>query len=128
MNRDKLREYFRVTGLMDGVVKMVEMAETQMMPYLKADVAPHDADEIDRQVQRYNGLLKNQINALEEKFIEIYSEFYTEEDVDALLAFYNTPVAKKMREITPQLTERCMAVSNEFNQGLLRQLTNIAVA
>ncbi len=128
MNRDKMTEYFKVTGIMNSVMQLVDTMRVQLMPMFRASVGPENEAELETMMQRYQGLLKVQVDALEEKFVNIYAEFLSEEDVEALLVFHNSPVSKKMREISPQLTERCMVASEEFNQNLLRQLSGLALA
>src|SRR6478609_8903560 len=46
--------------------------------------------------------------ALYDKMTKIYMEMYTKEDVKAILAFYETPVGKKMASKSSELVEKCM--------------------
>ena len=49
--------------------------------------------------------------ALEPDFVKLYSDAYTEDEIDGILAFYRTPVGRKMLAKTPALTEQSIAVS-----------------
>ncbi|SDL09783.1 hypothetical protein SAMN04488034_102277 [Salinimicrobium catena] len=52
------------------------------------------------------------------RLAKIYTEKFTEEELDQILAFYNTPVGKKMRDITPELTKRGMEIGQEWGMQL----------
>ncbi len=48
----------------------------------------------------------------------VYTEEFTEAELDKILAFYNTPVGEKMRAITPQLTKKGMEIGQQWGQEL----------
>ena len=49
--------------------------------------------------------------ALEPDFIKLYSNAYSEEEIDGILAFYRTPVGRTMLAKMPELTEQTIALS-----------------
>lgn len=56
---------------------------------------------------------------LYDKIAKIYMETYTKEDVKAMLAFYATPVGKKMSEKAGEITQKTMVVAQEWaGEGL----------
>lgn len=57
-------------------------------------------------------------NGLYKKMAKIYTESFTEEEIDKILAFYNTPVGKKMVEITPELTKKGMEIGQAWGMDL----------
>jgi uncharacterized protein len=50
--------------------------------------------------------------------IPVYDKYYTEEDVDQMIAFYKTPVGKKLIEVLPKISQESMAVGQEWGKGL----------
>ncbi|MGB7785624.1 MAG: DUF2059 domain-containing protein [Salinimicrobium sp.] len=52
------------------------------------------------------------------RFAEVYMENFTEAEIDKILAFYNTPVGKKMVAITPELTKKGMEIGQQWGQEL----------
>ncbi len=48
----------------------------------------------------------------------VYTEEFTEAELDQILAFYNTPVGEKMRAITPELTKKGMEIGQQWGQEL----------
>jgi uncharacterized protein len=57
--------------------------------------------------------------ALEPDFVKLYSDAYTEEEIDGILAFYGSPVGRAMLAKAPQLTEQSIAISQ-------RRMTELA--
>ncbi len=49
--------------------------------------------------------------ALEPDILKLYSDAYSEEEIDGILAFYRTPVGRTMLAKTPQLTDQSIAIS-----------------
>jgi hypothetical protein len=49
--------------------------------------------------------------ALEPDFVKLYSDAYTEEELDGILAFYRSPVGRAMLAKAPELTEQSIAIS-----------------
>ena len=49
--------------------------------------------------------------ALEPDFVKLYSDAYTEDEIDGILAFYRTPLGRTMLAKNPALTEQSIAIS-----------------
>ncbi|UJH91261.1 DUF2059 domain-containing protein [Antarcticibacterium sp. 1MA-6-2] len=62
--------------------------------------------------------LKASMVDLYDKLAVVYMESYTEEDVDAILAFYETPVGKKMISETPEITKKSMQIGQMWGMQL----------
>lgn len=58
------------------------------------------------------------LESLYGQMAQIYTEEFTEAEIDQILAFYHTPVGKKMRDITPELTRKGMEVGQQWGQEL----------
>ncbi len=58
------------------------------------------------------------LESLYGQMAQIYTEEFTEAEIDQILAFYNTPVGQKMREITPELTRKGMEIGQQWGQEL----------
>lgn len=62
--------------------------------------------------------IKASMDELYDKLTVVYMETYTEEDIDAILAFYNSPVGKKMVAKTPELTQKSMQIGQQWGMKL----------
>ena len=49
---------------------------------------------------------------------KIYMELYTTEDIKGMIAFYESPVGRKMNEKAGELIQKTMQVGQEWGQGL----------
>lgn len=56
--------------------------------------------------------------SLYDKLTKVYMEAYTKEDVKAILAFYDSPIGKKMVEKEAVLTEKSQKSLKEWGEGL----------
>lgn len=56
--------------------------------------------------------------ALYDNMAKIFMETYTKEDIKAMIAFYNTPVGKKMTEKSGEMAEKNMAAAQQWTQSL----------
>ena len=122
MLREKLKRFIEVSGVVSNMAEVSEAANAYMIEQLKGSHSPQEIEEIKELNEKYRLLVQGRLDDFQEKFINLYAEFYTEEDVDALLAFHNSSVAKKQREVSSQLLARAIEISSDFNKELLKQL------
>ena len=122
MLREKLKQFIEVSGVVSNMAEVSEAANAYMLEQLKGSHSPEQIEEIRELNEKYKLLVQGRLDEFQEKFINLYAEFYTEEDVDALLAFHNSAVAKKQREVSNQLLARAIEISSDFNKELLKQL------
>ncbi|MFA9195800.1 DUF2059 domain-containing protein [Flavobacterium sp. FBOR7N2.3] len=63
---------------------------------------------------------KNEVKAedLEKMIIPIYDKHYTESDIDQLIAFYNSPIGKKMISTMPQVIQESMVVGQAWGKQI----------
>lgn len=52
------------------------------------------------------------------KMAAVYTESFTEEELDKILAFYATPVGEKMVAVTPELTKKGMEIGQAWGMEL----------
>ncbi|MCF6404941.1 DUF2059 domain-containing protein [Chitinophaga filiformis] len=50
--------------------------------------------------------------------IPVYAKYYTEEDLDQVIAFYKTPAGRKVIAVTPQIVQESMVLGREWGQKL----------
>ncbi len=122
MLRDKLREYLKVCGAVNSMSEVIEAANNFMLEQLNGEHSEEEIAEIKSLNDKYMLLVQGRLDEFQEKFVDLYAEYYTEEDVDALLAFHHSPIAQKQREVSSKLLPRAIEISSDFNKELLRQL------
>lgn len=50
--------------------------------------------------------------------VPVYAKYYTEEDLDQVIAFYKTPAGRKVIAVTPQIVQESMQLGREWGQKL----------
>jgi hypothetical protein len=58
------------------------------------------------------------IPSLHNKMAKIYMEVYTPEDIKGMIAFYESPIGKKMNEKAGELGQKTMQAGQEWGQEL----------
>lgn len=59
-------------------------------------------------------------------YIRIYSETFTEEEIDGILGFYRSPAGQAMLEKMPQLMQKSMAVSQQLMGDVMPEIQRMA--
>jgi hypothetical protein len=54
--------------------------------------------------------------------IPIYEKYYTEEDIDQLISFYNTPIGKKMIATAPLIMQESMTVGQNWGMQIAEKI------
>ncbi|OYX82369.1 MAG: hypothetical protein B7Y83_15010 [Flavobacteriales bacterium 32-34-25] len=54
--------------------------------------------------------------------IPIYDKHYTESDIDQLIAFYNSPIGKKMISTMPQVIQESMVVGQTWGKQIIEKI------
>ena len=64
--------------------------------------------------------------SLYDKLAVIYMEEYSKEDIKAMIAFYESPVGKKINEKSGVILEKSQAAGQEWGQGLQTMMMKYA--
>lgn len=54
--------------------------------------------------------------------IPVYAKYYTEDDIDQIIIFYNSPVGKKMIENTPLILQESMVTGKNWSQQISEKI------
>lgn len=58
------------------------------------------------------------IEEIEELIIPVYEKYYTDEDINNLIAFYKTPTGVKVIQTMPQVLQESMSIGNKWGAQL----------
>lgn len=89
------------------------------------NLSKEDSKEMTAEIENLTfGILKERLSwdKLKPKFIELYAETFTEEEVSGMVAFYQSPAGKASIEKMPKLMGRSMAVTNEMMKDVIPDL------
>ncbi len=62
------------------------------------------------------------VNEFIEMIIPIYDKHFTHEEIKQLIAFYESPIGKKMIKVQPQLMMDSMAAGEEWGKKLIKRV------
>lgn len=89
----------------DGAMKVAKPQFLSTIPERNKEIFSKEFDE--------------SIPSLHEKMAKIYMEIYTHQDIKGMIAFYESPVGKKMNEKSGELLQKFMQTGQEWAQELL---------
>jgi hypothetical protein len=63
----------------------------------------------EEQKEYYNALFN--VDEILERMIPVYDKYYTEQEVRAIIEFYQGPIGKKSLEVTPKIMQEAIGVT-----------------
>lgn len=96
-------------------IKLIELTAGQQFEIMTeplVNMVPEENQEA------FKKELAESTQGLYKKMAAVYTESFTEEELDKILAFYNTPVGEKMVAITPELTKKGMEIGQAWGMEL----------
>lgn len=113
--------------------KLIDPMMNQVQAMIQQQVDQMNlADDAKPVVKKYNdkiiALMKKELawDKMKTDLIDIYINVYTEEEINAIVAFYKTPVGRKMLEKMPELLQQTMAVTQSQVQRIIPDLQAIS--
>ena len=104
-----------MTQLQQKAMNLIEMTSGQQFEVMLDPVLQMVPEENRKAFKKeVEASLKN----LYLQIAQVYTEEFTEAEIDKILAFYNTPVGKKMRDFTPEVTKKAMEIGQQWGQEL----------
>jgi uncharacterized protein len=96
--------------LMNNMMEQVSTTSRQMFG---ANIKPEDQAKIDEFQKQVFQLIQSQLGwkALEPEYVTIYANNFTDEQLDAILAFYKSPTGIALVEKLPTLTAQGMQLA-----------------
>lgn len=58
------------------------------------------------------------LNQLVEQLIPVYQKHYTSAELEQLIAFYDTPIGRKMLEVAPMVSAESIQIGREWGRQL----------
>lgn len=97
---------------LSGAKTNFDMAIDQMLDLQKMQFSDALSDEFFEEFQKE--AKKDGFSKIVDKLIPIYMEHHTEEEIDGMIAFYESEIGKKMVEKTPLIMQEAMQVGQAW--------------
>lgn len=107
---------------MTGVLKLGQTLSQMMVAQLAEAVRAANPGIPDKLMQalpeEVNAVLVENTPAFVAMAVRVYDKYYTAADVKALIAFYSTPIGRKVIAVTPSLSQESMQIGMQWGQSL----------
>jgi|SRR3989344_7001980 len=110
----KVRQFLEVSDLVEQMKKIVQ----QICEGMKADFEKHSDDLGATTTEVFNKLYNFIAAKMDDLILSLYKDFYTDEELDELIIVHSSSIFQKMRERTPEITNRLVSFLNE-NQEVI---------
>ena len=123
---DRLLEVTRAREMLDATLPQIEASQQQMLAQMTAG---RELDAAQR--QRIDALLASSSSAVRKAlswenlapvYRDIYRQTFTGEDIDAIIAFYESPAGQRMLEKMPALMQNTMTAMQRLIVPMLQQM------
>ena len=113
-------EVVKLMRLMDTDDMMLQMMEIG----LNAERTQWEAEFPDFPVKEYIERVQQRvdIDSLLYHLVPLYSRYYTREEIAGLIAFYETPLGRKLVKDLPQITQEMLAASQAWIERLVEEM------
>jgi hypothetical protein len=124
----KVDEILRLTKTDQIMQQMMTQMKTMSLQQLDKNLPPEKRAEAARNQQKVFDLLSEKLSweKLKPAFIQIYSEVYTGEELDGILAFFRSPAGQAMVAKTPQLMSKSMALMQKLMADIQPEIEKLA--
>ena len=123
---DRLLQVMRARETVDGLLPQLEASQRQMIDQLTAGEPVDDARRarMDAVLARTNQRVRESLawENMAPVYRDIYRSTFSGEDIDAMLAFYESPAGQRLLDKMPLLMQNTMAAVQRMVVPLLQQL------
>ena len=124
----KLFDLLQITKTMDAVIKAtkqqsMELAE-QMLREKMPDISPAQKKQFEEMIDEVmqTALGPAAMKEMLEATIPVYQKHLTKADLDAMIAFYSSPVGQKILQEQPAMVQESMEASAGIQQRIARSM------
>jgi len=101
-----------------GSIKLADQMITAMIPQYKK-LVPSIPDVFwDKLIEKIN------MDDFLYLCVPVYSKYYTHDEIKQLINFYESPLGKKMIEVTPLLSQETMLIGGKWGEKLALDIVN----
>jgi len=117
--------------------KLLELANTKamfnqtistMMSLIQKSLLQSNPDDPKAQMfsnliaQQLRGDMASQYNELVNQLVPIYDKYYTKDDIEQIIQFYQTPIGQKLLKVTPDLSRETQTIGFQWGTKIGRDV------
>lgn len=114
---EKAKDIRKLMDLSGAGINGVQVMETMLIQFKQS--VPGVPDEF------WEGVKKEvSVEALVELIVPVYEKHFTHQEVKQLIAFYETPVGKKLSATLPVVTQEAMEAGGKWGEEIAEKVLN----
>jgi len=120
--RSDIEQLIEMTGAINIGKQMSEVFGAQLWEAVKAarpDVPPTLFDVLQQEV---NGVIDRRLPELSALIIPVYHKHFTHAEIKDLIAFYKSPLGRKMIQVMPVLVQESISVGQQWGQSIAPEI------
>ena len=127
---NQLLQLTKVDRQMDSVLAQMEGAMKASLQRLTKG-RPLSAEEqatLDQQQAKMSAILKEELSwdKVKDQYVRAYREMFSQEEIDGLIAFYQTPAGQSLVSKQPELAKRTMAILQQRMAPVMQRIQKIS--
>ena len=124
---EKLLLLTKVDQLMNQMYDQIKPMVLQQ--FRQMNLTKDQSQIIDKYMGKMFDVMKSEMSwdKIKDDFIQIYESVYSEEEIQDLIKFYQTPTGQKLIEKTPIVIQQSMAINQKYVMNIMPQIQEIAM-
>jgi hypothetical protein len=106
----------------DQMLKMMEPMMKGMVAQMDKDMSAEQRAKVGEMQGKMMALIAVRLSKAKPALVKVYTDTYTEEEIDGILAFYKSPVGKAFLQKMPEVMQRSMPVMMQLMGDLQPEL------
>jgi hypothetical protein len=123
----KIERLLDVTNGQATMNQVFEQMKAAMAPAIPANATPEQRAKAQELQSKILDLMKNQMSweKVRPAYVKAYSETFSEEEINGILAFYESPAGRAMQAKMPMLISKVMALAQAQASELMPEIQRI---
>jgi len=124
---ERLMELSDADAMMDNTYQQMNTMMKNMAGNL--GIQPDEQHLYDEFNDRMTNLLKEEVNwaSMKPQMVDIYQRNFTQQEIDDIIAFYETETGQALLEKMPTVMQESMMVSQQAVQAIMPEIQQIAI-
>jgi uncharacterized protein len=123
----KIERLLDVTNGQATMNQVFEQMKTAMAPAIPANATPEQRAKAQELQSKILDLMKSQMSweKVRPAYVKAYSETFSEEEINGILAFYESPAGRAMQAKMPMFISKVMALAQAQASELMPEIQRI---
>ena len=127
---NQLLQLTKVDKQMDSVLAQMEggMKASMQQATKGKQLSADEQAVLDRQQAKMTGIMKEELSwdKMKDLYVQAYRETFSQEEIDGLIAFYQTPVGQSFVSKQPELMKRTMAIMQQRMAPMMQRIQKMS--